>query len=132
MRIATYNVEWFANLFSEEGKLLDDMQWSGRQDVTRGQQIAALTHVFRAMDADAILVIEAPDSSRHRNGDQALETFAAHAGIRGVCGVIVEFFRKPDDHIGFLAGGATMGMMLSVPMIAVGLAMYVMFAVVGG
>lgn len=82
MRIATYNVEWFANLFSEEGKLLDDMQWSGRQDVTRGQQIAALTHVFRAMDADAILVIEAPDSSRHRNGDQALEAFAGHAGIR--------------------------------------------------
>ena len=39
----------------------------------------------------------------------------------GASRVIVEFFRKPDDHIGFLAGGATMGMMLSVPMIAVGL-----------
>ena len=82
MRIATYNVEWFANLFNDEGDLLDDMQWSGRQDITRGQQIAALTHVFQALDADAVLVIEAPDSSRHRNGSTALETFAAHAGIR--------------------------------------------------
>ena len=82
MRIATYNVEWFANLFDDAGRLLDDQDWSGRQDVTRSQQIAALTHVFRALDADAVLVIEAPDSSRHRDGTVALETFAAHAGIR--------------------------------------------------
>lgn len=82
MRIATYNVEWFANLFDDEGQLLDDMQWSGRQDVTRAQQIAALTHVFQSLDADAVLVIEAPDSSSRRDGSVALETFAAHAGIR--------------------------------------------------
>lgn len=82
MRFATYNVEWFANLFDDEGALLDDMQWSGRQDVTRGQQIAALSYVFRKIDADAVLVIEAPDSSRHRNGSMALEKFAVHAGIR--------------------------------------------------
>ncbi len=82
MRLVTYNVEWFDNLFDDEGNLLDDMQWSGRQDVTRGQQIAALSYVFQRLDADAILVIEGPDSSRHRNGDFALETFARHAGIR--------------------------------------------------
>ncbi|MEM9207264.1 MAG: prolipoprotein diacylglyceryl transferase, partial [Pseudomonadota bacterium] len=33
----------------------------------------------------------------------------------------VEFFREPDGHIGFLAGGLTMGMILSIPMILVGL-----------
>ncbi|PIV76023.1 MAG: endonuclease [Rhodobacteraceae bacterium CG17_big_fil_post_rev_8_21_14_2_50_65_11] len=82
MRLATYNVEWFANLFDDAGRLLDDQDWSGRQDVTRSQQIAALTHVFLTLDADAVLVIEAPDSSRHRDGTVALETFAAHAGIR--------------------------------------------------
>ncbi|MGI9412454.1 MAG: prolipoprotein diacylglyceryl transferase [Hyphomicrobiales bacterium] len=38
----------------------------------------------------------------------------------GAARVAVEFFRKPDEQIGFLAGGATMGMMLSVPMILIG------------
>jgi phosphatidylglycerol---prolipoprotein diacylglyceryl transferase len=38
----------------------------------------------------------------------------------GVARVIGEFFRQPDAHIGFLAGGFTMGMILSIPMIIVG------------
>ena len=33
----------------------------------------------------------------------------------------VELFREPDQHIGFLAGGMTMGQVLSIPMIAGGL-----------
>lgn len=32
----------------------------------------------------------------------------------------VEFFREPDAHLGFLWGGATMGQLLSLPMIAIG------------
>lgn len=32
----------------------------------------------------------------------------------------VEFFRQPDAHLGFLWGGATMGQLLSLPMILVG------------
>lgn len=35
---------------------------------------------------------------------------------------IVEFFRQPDAHLGFLWGGATMGQLLSLPMILFGLA----------
>ena len=31
----------------------------------------------------------------------------------------VEFFRQPDMHLGFLWGGATMGQILSLPMILV-------------
>jgi len=38
----------------------------------------------------------------------------------GVFRIIAEFFRMPDAHIGFLEGGLTMGMVLSVPMIAIG------------
>ncbi|MFQ5958798.1 MAG: prolipoprotein diacylglyceryl transferase [Alphaproteobacteria bacterium] len=34
---------------------------------------------------------------------------------------IVEFFREPDAHLGFLFAGATMGQLLSLPMIAAGL-----------
>ena len=34
-----------------------------------------------------------------------------------------EFFRQPDPQLGFLFGGATMGMLLSLPLLAVGLAL---------
>ncbi len=39
----------------------------------------------------------------------------------GSARIMVEFFREPDGHIGFLAGGLTMGMALSLPMVAVGI-----------
>lgn len=38
----------------------------------------------------------------------------------GVARLIGEFFRMPDAHIGFLWGGLTMGMLLSLPMILAG------------
>ena len=82
MRIATYNVEWFSNLFDNEGTLLDDNRWSGRRDIVRMDQIAALGVVFKMMDADAIMVIEAPDGHARRDGVAALENFAAHFGLR--------------------------------------------------
>ena len=34
---------------------------------------------------------------------------------------LVELVRQPDDHIGFLAGGATMGQLLSIPVLLFGL-----------
>lgn len=88
MRIATYNVEWFNALFDDAGRLLDDGGWSGRQDVTRAEQTAGLIAVFRALDADAVLVVEAPDENRRRSTVRALETFAAAAGIRARCAIL--------------------------------------------
>ena len=82
MRIATYNVEWFSNLFDDEGHLLETGDWSGRRDVTRAEQVAALGHVFRTLDADAVMVIEAPDAHACRDGTAALETFAALFNLR--------------------------------------------------
>lgn len=35
--------------------------------------------------------------------------------------IIVEFFREPDDHLGFLFAGATMGQLLSLPMMLLGI-----------
>lgn len=93
LRIATYNVEWFFKLFDDAGGLLRDDGWSGRWNVTRAAQIDALTVVFQAMDADAVLVVEAPDTSRGRDGAVALRNFAAHAGIRARA-VLVGF---PND-----------------------------------
>lgn len=39
----------------------------------------------------------------------------------GVARIIGEFFRQPDAHLGFLIGGATMGQLLSIPLILAGL-----------
>jgi phosphatidylglycerol:prolipoprotein diacylglycerol transferase len=39
----------------------------------------------------------------------------------GVSRIIVEFFREPDAHLGFIMAGITMGQILSLPMILAGL-----------
>lgn len=82
MRIATYNVEWFSNLFDIEDNLIADDEVSGRQGVTRAEQLEALGIVFTALDADAIMIIEAPDTGSKRNSILALERFAQWAGLR--------------------------------------------------
>ncbi|TCO69287.1 endonuclease/exonuclease/phosphatase family protein [Rhodovulum euryhalinum] len=82
MRIATYNVEWFNSLFDDAGNLLDDDNPSGRQDVTRHAQIEALGIVFTALDADAVMIIEAPDHNGRRTTATALETFARVMDLR--------------------------------------------------
>ena len=47
-----------------------------------------------------------------------LGSFIAIYGLARITG---EFFREPDPQLGFLWGGLTMGMLLSVPMIIVGI-----------
>ena len=84
MRIATYNVEWFDALFDRNGRPLADGHWSARHNVTREMQLEALGIVFTALDADAIMVIEAPDTNRRRDTVRALERFAEWAGLRAV------------------------------------------------
>jgi phosphatidylglycerol:prolipoprotein diacylglycerol transferase len=39
----------------------------------------------------------------------------------GISRIIVEFFREPDAHLGFIMAGITMGQILSLPMILAGL-----------
>ncbi len=82
MRLVTYNVEWFEALFDQQDRLQADDAWSGRQDVTRAEQAAALALVFRRLDADAIMIVEAPNSGRHQDCVRALEGFAAECGLR--------------------------------------------------
>ena len=45
----------------------------------------------------------------------------AFATLYGVARIVSEFFREPDPQLGFLWGGLTMGMILSIPMIVAGL-----------
>jgi phosphatidylglycerol:prolipoprotein diacylglycerol transferase len=44
----------------------------------------------------------------------------------GIARITCEFFREPDPQLGFLFGGATMGMLLSLPLIAIGVALIVL------
>lgn len=101
MRIATYNVEWFSGLFDNKDRLLNDGGWSARHNVTRAQQIDALGTVFRAMDADAIMVIEAPDQSKSRSTIRALTAFADHFGLR-TREVVIGFPNDTEQEIALL------------------------------
>jgi phosphatidylglycerol:prolipoprotein diacylglycerol transferase len=40
--------------------------------------------------------------------------------VYGLSRILVEFFREPDSHLGYFAGFITMGMILSLPLCAVG------------
>ena len=41
----------------------------------------------------------------------------------GICRIVVELFREPDAHIGFIFGSLSMGQLLSLPMIVIGVFM---------
>lgn len=43
----------------------------------------------------------------------------------GLARITAEFFREPDAHLGFLIGPVTMGQILSVPMVLIGLAIFI-------
>lgn len=88
LRLATYNVEWMNALFDDQGRLLDDGAPSTRYKISRGEQLAALGIVFTAMDADGIMIIEAPDTNGHRSTVRALESFAHAMGLRARRAVI--------------------------------------------
>ena len=101
MRIATYNVEWFTNLFDDAGNILDNEGPSGRAGIKRHEQLGALGIVFTALDADGIMVIEAPDGHRRRDSALALQTFAAKFGIRARKAVL-GFISETQQEIAFL------------------------------
>ena len=50
----------------------------------------------------------------------------AKAWVRGAALVFVEFFREPDVQLGYLYGGwLTMGMILSIPMVLLGVGLVI-------
>ena len=60
----------------------------------------------------------------HRLATPGFVSGAFCAGY-GAARTFVEFFREPDIQIGYLAGGLTMGMLLSVPMVAFGIGLMI-------
>jgi hypothetical protein len=101
LRLATYNVEWFNALFDDAGRMLEDREPSARYHVTRAEQLGALGIVFTALDADGIVIIEAPDTNGRRSTVRALETFARAAGLRARKAMI-GFPSDTEQEIAFL------------------------------
>lgn len=101
LRIATYNVEWFNALFDDAGRLLSDLAPSARYGLTRADQIGALGIVFTALDADGIMVIEAPDTNGKRSTVRALEGFARQFGLR-TSRALIGFPSETEQEIAFL------------------------------
>ena len=44
-----------------------------------------------------------------------------YALIYGLSRIVVEFVREPDAQLGYFGGFATMGMILSLPLLAIGI-----------
>ena len=68
-----------------------------------------------------ILAIAISRGALHRPG---LATGLFTLGY-GLARITSEFFREPDAQLGFLFGGATMGMLLSLPLVALGVGLIV-------
>ncbi|MCP3178007.1 prolipoprotein diacylglyceryl transferase [Desulfuromonas sp. KJ2020] len=56
----------------------------------------------------------------HRKNPRPGIPFFSFFLLYGLFRFVVEFFRQPDQHLGFLWAGATMGQLLSLPMVLVG------------
>ena len=82
LHIASYNVKWFSHLFDALDRPYDDDAPSARYQISRGAQMRAIGTVFRALDADGIMIIEGPDTSNTRSTIRALEAFAARFALR--------------------------------------------------
>ena len=101
LRLATWNVEWFNALFDDAGLPLLDDQPAQRHGTSRSAQLEAIAIVLTALEADGIMVIEAPDTSATRQSVRALESFARHFGLRQ-SRAVTGFKSETEQEISFL------------------------------
>ncbi|MCA3526872.1 MAG: endonuclease, partial [Rhodobacter sp.] len=101
LRLATYNVEWFTQLFDGANRLAADGQASARHQITRADQAEALGIVFTALAADAVMIIEAPDQGSRRDTVAALEAFARAFHLR-TRKAVIGFASETEQEIALL------------------------------
>ncbi len=84
LRVACWNVEWFDSLFDAQDRPILDASRARRYGVTKREQSEAVAASIRGVDPDALLVVEAPNTGSRsgRSTARALESFAAHYGLR--------------------------------------------------
>lgn len=101
MKIASYNVEWMNTLF-DDGKIdNNNHEWSSRYGITKQAQLNAVAKVLRIVDADAFLILEAPNEYEIGATTRALEGFANHFGLRQTR-AIIGAASGTDQEIAFL------------------------------
>jgi phosphatidylglycerol:prolipoprotein diacylglycerol transferase len=79
------------------------------------------SQIYEALMEGMLLFLLVWGFSRH---DRVRSRFGMLTGIfligYGAARIVGEFFREPDSFLGFLWAGATMGQLLSIPMILAG------------
>ena len=98
------------------------LPWAMRFDATGGGPV--LRHpsqLYQALLEGAVLFVVLWLTAR-REGVRARFGFLTGMFLAGyaIARIIGEFFRQPDAFLGFLYAGATMGQLLSLPMLAIG------------
>lgn len=88
MRVATWNIEWMAELFDRNDRLIPDQTWSRRHNVTRETQADAIAYVLERVNADLYMVIEAPNHGVGQSTTRALEGFTKAYGLRQTSALI--------------------------------------------
>ena len=101
LRLASYNVEWFNALFDDRGRMLADLEPSARFKISRAEQLGALGIVFTSLDADGVMIIEAPDTNSRRSTVTALENFAQHFELRARK-ALIGYASETEQEIAFL------------------------------
>lgn len=82
LRIATWNICWFAHLFDDDDRLIEDDAPAALQGVTRARQAGAIGTVLSRVDADLFAIIEAPDTGRRQRTTRALAHVADRFALR--------------------------------------------------
>ncbi|MEO1014620.1 MAG: endonuclease/exonuclease/phosphatase family protein [Pseudomonadota bacterium] len=74
IRLATYNVKWFDDLFTSKNEL--------KTGAETGKRLDAIADAFRLMDADFIGLVEGPNSGGAQSGPKKVQAFAKEYGLR--------------------------------------------------
>jgi phosphatidylglycerol---prolipoprotein diacylglyceryl transferase len=93
------------------------MRFPGAGDMLRHPSQLYQAFLEGAFLLAVMVVLSRTDAIRAKSG---LLTGAFLVGY-AIARIIGEFFRQPDAYLGFLYAGATMGQVLSLPMLAIGL-----------
>ena len=88
LRLAAWNIAWFADLFDRSDRLRLDATESALPGVSRRRQAEAIATVLRAVDADLYAILEAPNTGRRQSTVRALEGFAGRFSLRQRAAVI--------------------------------------------
>lgn len=101
LRLATYNVAWFNRFFDDQGDFLNENSQSAIRTDSKAQRFAAIGAVFQAINADGIMVIEAPNTNKRRSSVKALQRFAEIFGLRA-SRAVTGFTSDTEQEISFV------------------------------